>query len=84
MCLQWQDVTSRVDGEQFQPKLVYDNYQKDCFYWNLYNVTYEEYMISIIDELVKYQDQVDTMDYDTGCGDICTVINNVTNKPTNT
>ena len=41
-------------------------------------------MISIIYELVKYQSKVDTMDYNTGVHDINTVINNVTNKPTNT
>ena len=41
-------------------------------------------MTSIIDELRKHQNRVDTMDYDTDTGDVGTVINNATNIPTNT
>ena len=40
-------------------------------------------MILIIDELLKYQDKVDNMDYNTAIHDISTAINIVTNKPTN-
>ena len=63
---------------------MYDNYQKDCFYLDLYSVTYEEYMILIIDKLLTYQDKVDTMDYDIVVRDDNTVIKEVTNKPKNT
>ena len=44
--------------DNVEPALVFNNYKKECFYQELYNVTYKDCMISGTDQLIEYQDQM--------------------------
>ena len=54
----WPDNVNSVVTEDVDTALVFSNYKKDYFYKELYNLTYEDYMILIIDQLIKHQDQL--------------------------
>ena len=58
MYIMWPNSVNSVARENADPALVFSNYTKDCFYNELYNLTYEEYMVSVIDQLIVYQDQL--------------------------
>ena len=44
--------------DEFNPKIVWQDYQKECFVRNTFGVTYEQYMEDIIDKLLEYNDSV--------------------------
>ena len=58
MYIMWSNSVNTVAREDIDPTLVFSNYKKDCFYKELYNLTYEEYMVSVIDQLIEHQDQL--------------------------
>ena len=58
MYIMWPNSVNTVAREDVDPTLVFSNYKKDCFYKELYNLTYEEYMVSVIDQLIEHQDQI--------------------------
>ena len=39
-------------GSHTDPNNVYQNFKQDCHYFKLYRVTYEQYIVSIIDRMI--------------------------------
>ena len=47
-----------ADGHT-DPNIVYQNFKQDCHYCKLYGVTYEQYIVSIIDEMIDQPDSAE-------------------------
>ena len=58
MYIMWPNSVNTVAREDVDPTLVFSNYKKDCFDKESYNLTYEEYMVSVTDQLIEHQDQI--------------------------
>ena len=52
MYVKWHDNVNPAVEQGVDPALAFSNYTKDCVYQELYNVTYEDYMVSVIDQLI--------------------------------
>ena len=52
MHVQWQYQRATCGGGHTDSNIVYQNFQKDCFYFELFGVTYDKYMLAIIDKLI--------------------------------
>ena len=52
MHMQWQYQQVTYGGGHTDPNNVYQTFEKDCFYFELFVVTYDKYMLAIIDKLI--------------------------------
>ena len=52
MHVQWQCQQAPYGGGYTDLNIVYQNFKKDCFYFNLFGVMYEQYILSIINKLI--------------------------------
>ena len=43
-------------GGHTDPNIVYQNFKQDCHYFKLYGLTYEQYIVSIMDEMINQLD----------------------------
>ena len=49
------NIVPQADGHT-DPNIAHENFKRDCYYFELHGVTYEQYMVSIIDKMI---DQLD-------------------------
>ena len=52
MHVQWQCQQAPYGGGYTDLNIVYQNFKKDCLYFNLFGVMYEQYILSIINKLI--------------------------------
>ena len=53
-------MTPPYAGCHTDPNTVYQNFKQDCHYFDLHGVTYEQYIVSIIDKIISQSDCAET------------------------
>ena len=62
-------------GGHTDPNIVYQNFKQDCHYFKLHGVTYEQYIVSIIDKMIGQLDCAETNILESADSEILDAVN---------